>query len=82
MLTKRVKLHFPPERIKEPVVYNLGKQFRLKTNILEADIHGDTGWLLIEVEGPLRQVERGLAWAKDLGITIEEIEECASPEQP
>jgi ABC-type methionine transport system ATPase subunit len=80
MVTKRVKLIFPPERIKEPVIYNLGKQFRLKTNILEADLHGDTGWLLIEVEGPLRQVERGLAWAKELGIGVEEVEECSSQE--
>jgi ABC-type methionine transport system ATPase subunit len=80
MVTKRVKLIFPPERIKEPVIYNLGKQFRLKTNILEADLHGDTGWLLIEVEGPLRQVERGLAWAKELGIGVEEVEECSSRE--
>ncbi len=74
MITKRVKLSFPPERIKEPVIYNLGKQFRLKTNILEADLHGDTGWILVEVEGPLRQVERALAWAKDLGIGVEDIE--------
>ncbi len=74
MITKRVKLSFPPERIKEPVIYNLGKQFRLKTNILEADLHGDTGWILVEVEGPLRQVERALAWAKELGIGVEEIE--------
>ena len=74
MVTKRIKLSFPPERIKEPVVYNLGKQFRLKTNILEADLHGDTGWLLIEVEGPLRQIERAMAWAAGLGIGIEEVQ--------
>ena len=74
MVTKRIRLNFPPERIKEPVLYNLAKQFRLKTNILEADLHGDTGWLLIEVEGPLRQVERGIAWVVGLGIGVEEIE--------
>ena len=74
MITKRIKLSFPPERIKQPVIYNLGRQFRLKTNILEADLHGDTGWILIEVEGPLRQIERALAWAKGLGIGVEEVE--------
>ena len=74
MVTKRIKLNFPPERIKEPVIYNLGKQFHLKTNILEADLHGDTGWLLIEVEGPQKQVEKALEWARSLGIGVEEIE--------
>jgi ABC-type methionine transport system ATPase subunit len=75
MVKKRIKLTFPPTRIREPVIYTLGKQFRLKTNILEADLHGDTGWLLIEVEGPLRQVERAVAWARELGIGVEEVEE-------
>ena len=79
MVTKRVKLHFPPERIKEPVLYNLGKQFRLKTNILEADIRGDTGWLLIEVEGLPKQVEKGLAWAAEIGIGVEEVNDTLQP---
>ena len=41
MVKRGVKFTFPPELIKEPIIYNLGQQFKVVTNIRHADANGD-----------------------------------------
>ena len=41
MVKRGVKFTFPPELIKEPIIYNLGQRFKVVTNIRRADINGD-----------------------------------------
>ena len=45
MAKQRMKFTFPTELIKEPVIYKLGKQFALITNIRRADVTEDRGWV-------------------------------------
>ena len=44
---RRLKLIFGPAMVKEPVIYQLGKQFELVTNIRRADVTRDQGWVLL-----------------------------------
>ena len=51
MAKRRVMFTFSPEVITEPIIYNLGQQFRLVTNILWADLTADRGWIVLELDG-------------------------------
>ena len=37
--------------VTEPVIYNLGKDFEIETNIRRADVREDTGWVILELKG-------------------------------
>ena len=62
MAKQRVKFTFTGEMIKEPVIWKLGKQFDLVTNIRRADVTADRGWVILELEGELEEIERGVQW--------------------
>ncbi len=71
MIKRRVVLSFPPELLKEPIIHNLGQQFRVVTNIQLADITEDRGWLTLELEGEEKQIEDGLAWVMTKGVRVD-----------
>src|SRR5438876_1157113 len=51
MARRRLKLIFSPSLVTEPVIYQLGKQFAIVTNIRRADVTRDQGWVLLEITG-------------------------------
>ncbi len=71
MVKRRVIMHFPEELLKEPIIYNLGQQFDITTNIQLADITEDRGWLMLELEGDDKQIEDGLAWVMSRGVRVD-----------
>ena len=75
MVKKIVILNFPGELLKEPIIYNLGQQFCLVTNIHLAKITEDIGWLKIELEGESEKIDEGLNWVMSHGISVEPIAE-------
>lgn len=70
----RVRLTFPSERIQEPIIYLLGKDFDIVTNIRRADVKADYGWVMLELEGKEENLERGIAWLKEKGVKVDPIE--------
>jgi hypothetical protein len=73
MLTKRVRFTFPQELIKEPVIYKLGVDFGIVTNIRRADIRDDMGWVVLELEGEGDVVDEGLEWVISTGVRVDPI---------
>ena len=73
MVTKRVKFTFPQELIKEPVIYKLGVDFGIVTNIRRADIRDDMGWVVLELEGESDVVDDGLKWVISTGVRVDPI---------
>ncbi len=51
MAKQQVMFTFPPELIKEPIIFNLGLQFKVIPNIRRADISENKGWVVLEMEG-------------------------------
>ena len=51
MALKRVRFTFPENLIREPLIYNLGHEFRVITNVRMADVDERTGWVVLELEG-------------------------------
>ncbi|GMV85240.1 MAG: hypothetical protein AMXMBFR80_10960 [Dehalococcoidia bacterium] len=73
MAVKRVRFTFPENLIKEPLIYNLGHEFRVITNVRMADVDETTGWVLLEIEGDPDEIERSLAWARAKGVRIDPV---------
>ena len=74
MARRRVKLSFSPPLVTEPVIYELGQRFAVVTNIRRADVTREEGWVVLEVEGELDDVDRGLAWCEERGVRVDPVE--------
>src|SRR5207253_5294374 len=63
MAKQRVKFTFPPNLITQPVIYNMGRQFDVVTNIRRANVTRDRGWVILEISGDTPEIERAVDWA-------------------
>lgn len=73
MALKRVRFTFPEEMIKEPVIYRMGHEFQVVTNVRMADVDEHTGWVVLEIEGDPDEIERSLAWAQSRGVRVDPV---------
>ena len=71
MAKRRVMLSFTPETITEPIIYTISQQFNLVTNIRQADLAEDRGWIIVEFDGDEEDIEAGLAWAISKGVRVD-----------
>lgn len=74
MAKQRMKFTFPPDLVTQPVVYSMGKEFEVITNIRRANVSGDRGWVILEISGKDAELERAIQWAKDQGVRVDPIE--------
>lgn len=70
---RRVRLTFVDHLIKQPVIYELGHQFNVVTNVRRADVQENVGWVILEMDGDENEVDRALDWARSLGVRIDPI---------
>ena len=77
MAKRRVMLTYSPELSSEPIIYTLGQQFNLVTNIHRADATEDRGWIELELEGAEKDIEAGISWAISKGVRIDPVGEIA-----
>jgi len=73
-LRRRVTLTFPPEKIREPVIYNIGHQFKIVTNIRSANVTENVGWVTLEIDGEEGEYLKALAYLKEIGVKVEPVE--------
>ncbi len=73
MAKQQVMFTFPPELIKEPIIFNLGLQFKVIPNIRRADISENKGWVVLELEGKEKDIEAGIAWLTSKGIRVDPV---------
>ncbi len=70
-MKKRVKLTFPQQLIKEPVIFTMAKQFNVMPNIRRARVSETVGEMVLEMEGSEQSVEKGIQWLKEKGVQVE-----------
>lgn len=73
MAKRRVMFTFPQELITQPIIYDLGHQFKVVTNIRRADVTENRGWVVLELEGEEDEIDRGLAWVAGKGVRVDPI---------
>lgn len=73
MAKTQVMFTFPQELIREPVIYSLGQQFKIVTNIRRADVTENRGWVVLELEGEEKDIEQGIAWVTSKGVRVDPV---------
>ena len=70
----RVRLSFPASQITEPVIYNIGKQYNIVTNIRRANVTADSGWVVLEITGEADELERAVDHLRNINVEVEPVE--------
>ncbi len=73
MAKRQVMLTLPPESSSEPIIYNLGQQFNIVTNIRQAELAEDRGWIVLELDGEEKDIEAGITWAISMGVRVDPV---------
>ena len=74
METVRVQLNYPLDRVDQPVLYRLVRDFGLVPNIRRANIDPRSGgYIFLELSGEKEALERGLRFLANLGVTVSAI---------
>ncbi|MCY4579643.1 MAG: NIL domain-containing protein [Chloroflexi bacterium] len=73
MAKRRVRFTFPEQLITEPLIYNLGRNFEIITNIRRANVQERVGWVVLELEGAEDEIDRGLEWMTEAGVRVDPI---------
>jgi len=70
----RFYLTYTDEKIKEPIIYNVGHKFSVVTNIRAASVSDHVGILALELEGEVEEIQKAVEWIAAQGVKVEPIE--------
>lgn len=70
----RLWLLFPSKLITRPVIYELGHEFAVVTNVRQASVNSEVGLVSIELEGERGEIKRAISWLENQGIKVEPVE--------
>lgn len=73
-MKRRVRLTFPHNLIKEPVIFTMAQQFKVVPNIRRARVTETVGEMVLELEGAEEDLEKGMQWLREKGLDIELVE--------
>ena len=73
MVKKQVMFTFPGTLIKEPIIFNLGRQFKIVPNIRRADVTESKGWVVLELEGEEKDIDKGIQWVISKGVRVDPV---------
>ncbi len=71
---RKVYLTFPKSLIKEPVIYNVGKKFKVVTNIRTASVTEEIGIMALEMTGEEEEYRKAVEYLRGIGIRVDPIE--------
>jgi ABC-type methionine transport system ATPase subunit len=71
IVEQKVRLIYPKHLLDQPLIYRPIRQFDLLTNILEARVTAEEGWLVLAMRGERERVEQGLSWMTEQGVQVE-----------
>ena len=74
MATQRVKLTFPQDLIKEPIIFTMAKKFDVMPNIRRARVTEGVGEVVLELEGAENKLDESIAYLKERGVKVEPVE--------
>jgi hypothetical protein len=65
---------YPPRLITVPVIWELGRRFRLVTNVRQASVTDEIGVVCLELSGRRPAIKGAIRWLEKLGISVEPVE--------
>lgn len=70
----RFHIRFPEGNIKEPILYQIGCEYNVVTDIRRADVRETIGWADVELSGDTVEIERAIAGVRAKGCVVDPIE--------
>ena len=74
MTGMKLKLIYPEEKIKEPILSKLCKTFDVDINIRKANVQENIGWLELEMTGKESEIENAIQWLQEQGVEVSPLE--------
>jgi ABC-type methionine transport system ATPase subunit len=71
MTTVDISVTAGRDHVGEAWVWRLAREFNVKVNITKANVDTDFGWMLLELEGPVEEIQRATAWLMTTGMHVE-----------
>jgi len=73
MNSARVRLTFPENLIKQPIIARLVREFDIMPNIRQAKIEETVGWVVCELGGEDSSIDHAIDWLRDLGVEVDRL---------
>ena len=70
----RLWLMYPPKLIKQPFIWEVGRKFKITTNIRQASVTDEIGIVCLELAGARSEVGRAITWLEKQGVNVEPVE--------
>jgi ABC-type methionine transport system ATPase subunit len=67
----RVRLTFPGELVREPIIARLVRELDVVPNIRRADVGEADGWIICELDGDGAAIDRAVAWLRAEGVQVD-----------
>ena len=71
MIGVRVRLTFPEELVREPLIARMTEEFAVVPNIRKADVGEQGGWIVCELDGDASVVDGALEWFRGQGVRVD-----------
>ena len=71
MPTILVEMTFPSSLKEEPVIYEMGHDFKVVPRIIEASFSSSQGWALLSLDGEEEEIERLFEHLRGKGVIID-----------
>jgi ABC-type methionine transport system ATPase subunit len=73
-MKRRIKLTFPQNLIKEPVIFTMAKKYDIMPNIRRARVTETVGEMVLELDGTEENLAKGIETLKQQGVVVEIVE--------
>ena len=74
METTRLWLMVPPKLITRPLLWELGKKFKVVPNLRQASVTDEIGIVSLSLEGEREEIKKAIAWLEEVGVKVEPVE--------
>jgi len=65
---------YPPKLITKPLVWQIGKKFKLTTNIRQASVTDEIGIVCLELDGERAEIKAAIKWLESQKVSVEPVE--------
>jgi L-aspartate semialdehyde sulfurtransferase ferredoxin len=72
-MREQFHLTFSEDQLREPMVYRVGRDFGVQTNIRRANVDELAAWFLIDFDGEPEDIDRAVAWLEQEGVKVDRI---------
>ncbi len=74
MIAAKVRLTFPTELIRRPVIAEVVRRFNVTPNIRRADVSDEVGWIVCELDGEESAVDAAVTWLEEIGVDVDRLD--------